>query len=434
MKKLLAILFIFTLTVVGLAAATYAESPTSSKAVDRPAMEAQSEIHASWQLHPPTIDGDLTDWPLTNKIYLTGKSADYPADSELLREDDLSGWISIIWTSERVYLALSVRDEYVVRKSRNWHEDDMASVVFDVDQSGDYSVGDVVLTLSPDNLLTANGGWPAGYEWAIHETSQGWQGEVSIPMREFGDVDFLGDVQVGFTWGLQDNDGVGVESWMSWAGPEYLKPTPEEGTLVFTDGPVRKWVAFRPGVDGYNGLVDAFLSSWSPDQNYGSDPQLILYSRNQFHVVMKFDIPDLGPDVRVLDGRLHLYAENWNHENWTSYVRIYRLLRPWDEGSVTWYNADAATRWGRGGADQIGVDREGSRIGYGTLDRLGWITFNLSGSAVRDMYENPDSNYGIILRAEEGSSVRYLLSSSERGPDTAPWIEVYAEFPPDQGN
>ncbi len=433
MKRLLATLFIFTLMTVSIVGASYAESPTVDRAVTLPAMEMQKEVNAPWQLHPPVIDGDLSDWPLTNKIFLTGETADYPAGSELLREDDLSGWISILWTSDRVYLALSVRDEYVVRESRNWHDDDMAAVVFDVDQSGDYSVGDVQLTLSPDNLLTVNGGWPAGYEWAIRETDYGWAGEVSIPMREFGNVDFLGDVQVGFTWGLQDNDGIGVESWLSWAGPEYLKPTPEEGALTFVNGPVRKWVAFHPGVDGYDGIVDASLSSWSPDQNSGADERLTLYSRNQFHVVIKFDIPDLGPDVRVLGGKVHFNAESRNHD-WTSYVRIYRLLRPWDENSVTWNNADASTRWAVPGANSVGVDREGRSIGSGALDRLGWITFNLSGSAVRDMYENPDENYGLIFRAEEGSAVRYLLSSTESGPDTAPWIEIYAEFPPGQGN
>jgi len=434
MKQLLATLLIAMTMAIGAAGASFAESPAENQAVNLPSLQTQQEMRAPWRVHPPTVDGDLTEWPLANRIYLIGATAGYPAGSDLLREEDLSGWISILWTSDRVYLALSVSDEYVVRKSRNWHNDDMASVVFDVDQSGDYSVGDILLTLSPDNLLTVNGGWPAGYEWAIHETAGGWEGEVSIPMSEFGGVDFLGDIEVGFTWGLQDNDGVGVESWMSWAGPEYLKPTPEEGLLTFVDGPVRKWVAFHPGVDGYDGIVDSTISSWYPDQNYGADQQLTLYSRNQYHLVMKFDIPDLGPDVRVLDGRIHLYAEDWNHENWTSYVRIYRLLRPWDEASVTWNNADASTAWASPGADSIGIDREGRSIGTGALDRLGWITFELSGSAVQDMYENPDANYGVIFRAEEGSAVRYRISSTERGADTAPWIEVYAEFPPGQGN
>ncbi|HHB90216.1 MAG TPA: DNRLRE domain-containing protein [Anaerolineae bacterium] len=430
MKRLLTLLFIGSVMAFGVIAVAQAESPTVNQAVTRPAMELQSrDVRASWFLHPPTIDGDLSDWPIATKISLTGQNAAAPADSELLREEDLSGWLSVLWTSDRVYLAISVRDEYVVRESRNWMNDDMASIVFDVDQSGDYSVGDVLLTLSPDSLLTVNGGWPAGYEWASTIIDGGWQGEISIPRQEFGGVDFLGDVQVGFNWGLQDNDGIGVESWLSWAGPEYLRPTPDQGTLMFTDGPIRKWVAFHPGVDGYNGLVETTLSSWQPDTNYGNDAQFTIYSRNQFHTLMKFDIPDLGPDVRVLKGRVHIYAESRNHE-WTSYVRIYRLLRPWDEGAATWFQADASTRWAVAGANSVGVDREGQAIGGGTLDRLGWFTFNLSSSAVQDMYANPDTNYGIIFRAEEGSSVRYVFTSSEGNGENAPWFEVYAEFPP----
>ncbi len=419
------------MSAVGLASA---DAPTSKPANEISKRQTRPEVQSSWQLHPPVVDGDLSDWAGQSKLYLNGQNADYPAGSDLFPPQDLSAWASVIWTSQRVYLAISVTDDYVVSGSGAWRNDDMAGFVFDVDNSGDFSADDINLTLSPNNLLTANGGWPAGYEWASHETATGWQGEVSIPMSQFGGVDFLGDLQVGFTWGIQDNDGVGVESWMSWAGPEFLKATPQEGLLTFGDGPVRKWVAFHPGVDGYDGIVDSTLDSWHPDQRYGDSQDLILYSRNAFHLVMKFDIPDLGPDVRVLDAKVHIKFTNWNHENWTSYVRVYRLLRPWDEASVTWYNADASSRWTSSGANAIGKDRENRRVSLLTLDSLGWKTFNLANDVATDMYEHPERNYGLIFRAEEGSAVAYHLASSEAGSADAPWIEVYAEFPPDQAH
>ena len=432
MKRTLLTFLIITLIIMGGAVLVAAESPDATPSDEISKTQARPEVESSWLLHPPVVDGDLSEWSGQTKLYLNGQNADYPADSNLYPLEDISGWASVAWTSQRVYLALSVTDDYVVSGSREWRNNDMAGVVFDVDNSGNFSAGDLNLTLSPNNLLTANGGWPAGYEWAIHETADGWQGEVSIPLSEFGGVDFLGGIQVGFTWGLQDDDGIGVENWMSWAGPDFLKATPEEGLLTFTNGPVRKWVAFHPGVNGYDGIVDSTLDSWHPDQRYGDSQVLTLRSRNQYHLIIKFDIPDLGPDVRVLDAKVHINFTNSPVR--TCYVLVYRLLRPWDESTVTWYNADASTSWASGGASAIGKDRESRRVSVLTLDSLGWKTFNLANDVAADMYVHPEKNYGLIFRAEEGSAVNYHLSSSEAGSDVAPWIEVYAEFPPEQGN
>jgi len=422
---------------IGVIGVSFAESPVI-QSIDAPALTlAEREVDSVWVLHPPVIDGDLSDWSNAPKLYLNGSNADYPDGSELYSQQDISAWSSVIWTSQRVYLAISVTDDYVVSGSRDWRTDDLAGFVFDVDNSENFTAGDINLTLSPNNILTANDGWPAGYEWAINETATGWQAEVSIPLSAFGSVDFLGGHQVGFTWGVQDNDGVGVESWLSWAGPEFLKATPEEGLLSFVNGPVRKWVAFHPGVDGYDGVTDSALSGWHLDQNYGADPQLTLYARNQYHVVLKFDIPDLGADVRVLDAKLHInfYATNKpEHPDWTSYVRVYRLLRPWDEATVTWNQADASTRWTQGGANGIGTDRDNHVIAAKNLDHLGWFVFDLADGVAADMYENPQNNHGVILRAEQGASMAWNMYSAEAGSENAPWIEVYAEFPPGQGD
>ena len=425
-------LFLFA-CLFGVAGIIYADdgSQTALSPALRSAETSSRNVQADWQLEPPVVDGDLSEWDRVEKLYLNGNTADAPANSYLFSPQDLSGWLSVLWSQDRVYLAFSVQDEYVVRNSRSVYQDDMLSVVFDVDQSGDLSFGDVIVTMSPDGIVTANSGWPAGYESAIFRDGNGWFGEISMPMTEFGNIDFLGDLEVGFTWGIQDDDGMGVESWLSWAGEDYLQPTPREGRLSFVHGPVRKWVAFHPGQGGYDGIVDASLDGWHPDENDGDAPVVHLYARNQYHMVLKFDIPDLGPNVRVLDGRLHLNIANRNHD-WEAEVRVYPLLRPWEESVVTWKRATADALWQRPGADAVGVDRSDRPVSQGTLDQLGWITFDLDDAFVRDIAQHPDANYGLIFRAEEGAYVRYDISSSESGPDTAPWIEIYAEFPPGQ--
>ncbi len=423
---------IFVVIIIGVVGVGYAESPDATPPDSR--MEvSERTMNADWALHPPVVDGDLSDWNSQQKLYLSGANADYPAGIEVFPSEDFSGWASVSWSTHRVYLAFSVTDDYVVGGSRTWHADDMVSIVFDADNSGNFTAGDVLIAAYPNNMVTVNGGWPAGFDWAIHETAHGWQGEISFPQSVFTGIDFLGGHKMGFTWGIQDNDGIGVESWMSWAGSEFTIPTPGEGVLTFTNGPVRKWVAFHPGVNGYDGIVDSSLDAWHPTQNHGADQHLYLYARNQYHLVLKFDIPDLGSDVRILDARVHINFTGRNHD-WTSYVRAYRLLRPWDEAAVTWRQADATTAWGRAGANAIGSDRESRRIATKTLNHLGWYTFDLPADVVVDMYEHPENNHGIIFRAEEGSSVNYIMASTEAGSENAPWIEVYAEFPPDQGN
>ena len=428
MKQTATIIMLIAAVIIGMVDVSRAESPDI--APHAALMEvSERTVNADWVLHPPVIDGDLSDWSAYQKLELSGANADYPDGVEIFPPQDISGWASVLWSSYRVYLAFSVQDDYIVGGSRDWRHDDMVSFVFDADNSGDFTVGDVVIAVYPEDMVTVNGGWPAGFDWTIRETADGWQGEISFPQSVFSGADFLGDHKMGFTWGMQDNDGIGIEAWMSWAGSEFTKPTPAEGELTFTNGPVRKWVAFHPGVDGYDGIIDSSLDLWHPNQNHGADPQLALYSPNQYHLVMKFDIPSLGPDVRVLDARVHINFTERNHE-WTSQVYVYRLLRPWDEASVTWNKADAATAWARAGADAVGVDRDSRRIATKTLDHLGWYVFDLADDVAVDMYEHPENNHGIIFRAEEGSSVKYLLASTEAGSENAPWIEVYAEFPP----
>jgi hypothetical protein len=433
MKRKTTILAISFLLLFSLASMALAEGPDPKMPAPMHPERSQNELESVWLVEAPVVDGELGEWSGQTKLALNGRTAPYPGGTESLPDADLSAWTSVIWTSDRVYVAISVKDDYVVTNARPWQHNDMAGIVFDVDQSGTFSPGDIDMTLRPDNRLTVNGGWPAGYEWASKETSTGWQGELSIPMSQFGGVDFLGNVKVGFTWGVQDNDGIGVESWLSWAGSDFYKGTPENDTLTFTNGPVRKWVAFHNGVDGYNGITDSTLDGWHAAWRYGDRPELTIYARNQYHLITKFEIPDLGPNVRVLDAKIHVKLTGRNHD-WNCTVKAYRVLRPWDEATVTWNEAAAGQRWTRTGADGIGTDRESRRIGIQLFDTLGWKTIDLANDVAVDMYEHPENNHGIILRAEDGSSVYYQLASSEARTEDALWFEVYAEFPPGQAD
>ncbi len=391
-------------------------------------------LDALWQRTSPIIDGNLSDWSAHPKQTLDKDTASYPPPNQRPAANDLSAWASIVWDSDKLYIAVNVTDENVVRRARNWYLDDMAEFTFDVDKDGAFSLGDLRLTLSPDGLVTNNGGLALGVISDIRRNTTGWQGELSLPLEQFG-ADFLSNAEVGFTWGVQDRDEGAILQQLVWEGATFSTPSPGQGLMRFTNGPIRRWITARPGVNGYDGIVEANLNGWQPDTNNGSAGIVSIRGNEQWHLAMKITPPPLAPGVRPLQARLHLnladIANNPNNSG-ASRARLYRLLRPWDENTVTWNKATASERWARPGASSIGVDRSDIVIAEAQLNpQTRSYTWDIS-SQIQDLYANPNANFGFLLRGEAGANVWYQFYASEctANPTCAPWIEVYIEEPP----
>ena len=421
---LVALLFVVITGVV-----SAAPNLTSNETTSTVLIQADDKVlDASWQHVPPVIDGDLSDWDAYERHILDDQTADYPDPGLRPTPEDLSAWTSIVWDSDYLYIALYVVDDVVYRQSRDWRLDDLAGFSFDMDMDGSSGLYDVSVTVSPDGLITRNDGYRLGIDGVAVLNDEGWQAEFSIPLHEFG-AEFLTDAQVGFTWGVRDNDDDGgYLQWLGWAGPTFLTPSPGQGLLRFVDGPTRQWIEVRSGDAGYI-MTDSVLNSWDFDDNFGEDAEMgIRAGHGPWHIVMKMEMPELPPDAKIIRGRLHTNV-NWRKNEGSFMVRMYRLLRPWDEATVTWFNADAATRWGRPGADQVGVDRAESFIDKNEFVDLGEYVWEFSSEAA-DWYANPENNHGFLLRAEEGVSVLYRMQSSECGATCAPWFELLVELPP----
>ena len=427
---LAALLLITTMNVVD-AAPTTAYGNTNTEMLIQ---TADKLVDAGWQHIPPVVDGDLGDWETYERYELNSDTADAPDPSQRPVPEDLSAWTSIVWDSEYLYVAVHVVDDILYRQSRDWRFDDLVGYSFDMDKDGRSSLSDLSVTVSPDGLITRNDGYRLGINGVAVLHDEGWQAEFSIPLHEFGE-EFLTDAQVGFTWGARDNDGDGHQQWLGWAGSTFLTPSLAQGSLNFVDGPTREWIEVRSGDANYV-MTDSVLNSWNPDDNYGEDSEMgIRAGHGPWHIVMKMEMPELPPGAKIIKARLHTNV-NWRKNKGSFWVRMYRLLRPWDEASVTWYSADAAQQWDRPGADQIDVDRASVPI----TDRDGNVTENLIldlgehiwdfSSEASDWYLNPENNHGFLLRAEEGVSVEYRIQSSECGVSCAPWYELFIELPP----
>ncbi len=420
--------------IAGLIASPISAVYASTQLGAAPANPAAKIYDVGWQRTPPVVDGNLSEWSGYQKMPLDRSTATYPPANERPAPDDLSAWASLVWDSDKLYIAVDVTDENIVRSSRNWHFDDMAAFTFDVDNSGVFSLGDIRLTFSPDGLVTNNGGLALGVESQTVKRSGGWLTEASLPLDQFG-ADFLSNAQIGFTWGVQDRDaGLGLQ-YLVWEGETYYAPTPRQGAIRYANGPSRRWISARPGVDGYDGISEGNLNGWEPDTNNGAAKVASIRGDKQWHLAMKIVPPALGPGVKPLQARLHMNlveATNNPNNTGTSRARLYRLLRPWDEGAVTWNRTTAADRWARPGADSIGVDRSGDFMAEALLTpQTRSYTWDIS-SQIQDMYAHPDQNFGFLIRGELGSNVWYQFHSSEctANPTCAPWIEVYVEEPP----
>ncbi|NOX62012.1 MAG: DNRLRE domain-containing protein [Chloroflexi bacterium] len=431
-KPVATLLFVLVLGVI-LSSLAQADESTTEQTPARSLAATVKSYDSSWQRSAPIIDGDLSDWEGYPRMVLDKDTASAPSPEFRPEPNDLSAWASIVWDSDYFYVAVYVVDDVIVRDSRNWYFDDMVEFALDMDNDGVFSLGDLLFTVNPGGLITTNGGLSLGVDSVVVNHEKGWLAEFAVPLYQFGS-DFLNNAEVGFTWGAQDDDADGLSiRRLVWEGSSARFPSASQGQLRFVDGPSREWVAFRPGVDGYDGIEDTVLNSWpgNQDRNYGSDPTLQLAGRNQWHLLVKVTPPQLPEGARPLKARLHINFTDRKRDDW-SLVRMYRLLRPWDENSATWNVAATNDPWTIRGANAIGSDRSDQVIDEVRLDAIDTEYVWDFTSELADLYANPDSNYGFIFRAEEGGNLWYELQSTEctAFQNCAPWLEMYVEFPP----
>lgn len=423
MRRFMIWLFVFLL----LGAGSTSGPAMAATAMLPPTLSADDVIayDTLWQLTPPVIDGDLGDWAHLPQMVLDRTTASWPTSGGPAPAD-LSAWASLAWTSQHLYIALWVTDDNIVRNSRNWHFDDMAQFTFDIDLNGEFSLGDQVYTISPDGLVTNNGGLPLGATAVVQPHPEGWHAEVRVPLRDFGS-DFLTNAEVGFTWGVQDDDGGGVRDVLVWAGTSYDRPSADQGLLRFTNGPTREWRAYDTGA-GWPGIADTTIANWYPDRNFGAERNLFLRSANDWHLLIKITPPELEPNQRALRARLKFYVKEVQRDG-VNATRVYRLLKPWTEMGATWNLASPGNFWSVPGASGADSDRVAVAEFEFSLRGVGLYTLDISDLMI-DWYAHPENNHGVIFRAEDGTRRAITLEPKECGAGCGPVLELLVESPP----
>ena len=167
---------------------------------------------------PPTIDGNLADWPTASFLPMTKASSAQATgtwDVTGIPNDTNSSarWFAR-WDLSYLYVAVSITDD--VQNTPNTmpsqlSENDAIEIFVDGghEQSNTYDGNDWQLVYSADQQKVAAQltvkGWPGGTHEAWSKTSPAWTLEAAIPWSILGGTASLGRL-VGFDLKLDDND------------------------------------------------------------------------------------------------------------------------------------------------------------------------------------------------------------------------------------
>ncbi len=173
---------------------------------------------------PPTLDGNLDDWP-SFPCYTLDKAEQigYGDPASWGGPADLSGSFCWGWDDNALYLAFDVRDDALrALKGANLWENDYVEVWLDVNLAGDFDEtknngDDFQFGFMPGNFADIapkvtvfvppiSSARIKEIESAFVHTEDGYRGEVKIPFTLFGNALDLSQGVLGATLAFSDND------------------------------------------------------------------------------------------------------------------------------------------------------------------------------------------------------------------------------------
>jgi len=178
-----------------------------------------------------------------------------------------------------------------------------------------------------------------------------------------------------------------------------------------------------------NVTLTASADSWiqdegggSRDENLGASELMAVGGRwydTYFRGLVRFDLSSIPYGATISNVRLQLYhvnnaVEGSNVNN----IRVYGVLRDWEEHEVTWNDYAAGALWTMPGANSIGNDRDNTVLAtkaFTSATPLNqYCDFDVT-SAIQDYVNDTIPNYGLILIGKEGPAAnRYFTGFSAK--------------------
>jgi hypothetical protein len=175
-------------------------------------------------------------------------------------------------------------------------------------------------------------------------------------------------------------------------------------------------ITFRQGLNGYSGTVETMISKANPGTNYSSDTSVIIdgdYDGDKTQALIRFNtlfgagaIPD---GAQIDHAELRFHTSDLTNAASNNTIRLYRMIRGWVAGSVTWNSVD----------DGISTDGLEAILGEngGLVPdvRDGYITFDVTESLAAWAAGAP--NNGWLLVSGGNDAWRWDASEASTGAD-----------------
>lgn len=176
--------------------------------------------------------------------------------------------------------------------------------------------------------------------------------------------------------------------------------------------------------------ADTTINAYGALQNLSERTTLRVNGTNERHILIKFDLDDVDMESADVDAAyLRLYQNDMvsgsDNADETLTVSLYRLVRAWDAGTVSWLYADARTFWGYPGAASS-TDRSLTAETTTTLSAIdGWWSFDVT-NLVRDWLAGTYDNEGLIICANDNDwpTLEFVFASDEADDSYQPRLEV----------
>ncbi len=177
----------------------------------------------------PTLDGNLSEWGALLPVRLDQESAS-ATTGENADPADLSAAVRGAWTTETLYFAATITDDWLVgNDSANIWSDD--AVEFDI-RAADGRLHQFYIAAdgrqadreAPISTLTV----------VTRSIPGGWQVEAALPLAALGGGPFGADQNYGFNFALWDDDqagGADRQTHLLWQGSSSASYQPDWGSL-----------------------------------------------------------------------------------------------------------------------------------------------------------------------------------------------------------
>ncbi len=165
-------------------------------------------------------------------------------------------------------------------------------------------------------------------------------------------------------------------------------------------------VVLQPGPD--DGLDTWITPSGDSGDNPGSSGYLHFGSRMLYgpmYSLLQFDLSSLDETSSIVSAQLELYKNSQGGSGDWGSMSVMKIVEAWSEDSTTWFNQPAF--------DPIAItDFPGDTWAGG----VGWHAITDLEGLVQFWIENPDQNFGLLIKPTTTYTVRFLgLRSSDYG-------------------